>query len=154
MFGGLVVPCSILVSIGMPEKYAVYLVLAGMIPFEYAAYCILRSRRAVSVASDELAGALQRILSRENLWLDARIAGQQLAETQLLLLIRQNLAPPGERTSGAPELWSRLQSGGLKVLDLQFSRMVEPSGDRAPIQQLPLRGGFEFSACPIGTASI
>ncbi len=40
MFGGLVVPCSILVSIGMPEKYAVYLVLAGMIPFEYAAYCI------------------------------------------------------------------------------------------------------------------
>jgi hypothetical protein len=47
MVFGLVVPAAILTAFGLPEKFTVYLILVGMIPFQYATYCILRSRRAV-----------------------------------------------------------------------------------------------------------
>ena len=43
MFGGLVVPVALLVSIGLSERSGAFIVLAGIIPFQYVTYCILRS---------------------------------------------------------------------------------------------------------------
>jgi len=57
MVGGLVVPLAFLMAFGLPEKYAAYLVLVGMVPFEYVTYCVLRSRQAPVTTKYEVAAA-------------------------------------------------------------------------------------------------
>jgi hypothetical protein len=69
MIVGLVVPIAILMSVGLSERYAVYLVLVGIVPFQYVAYCILRSRRREQALSRAAADALREIFANQNLWL-------------------------------------------------------------------------------------
>lgn len=49
-FGGLVVPTALLMSIGFPARYALPLMLAAILPFQYAAYCILRGLKEPGAA--------------------------------------------------------------------------------------------------------
>ena len=46
-FAGLVVPTALLMSIGLPEQYALPLMLVAILPFQYVAVCILADRRSV-----------------------------------------------------------------------------------------------------------
>ena len=42
-FAGLVVPTALLVSAGVPEQYALTLMLVAILPFQYAVFCSLAS---------------------------------------------------------------------------------------------------------------
>lgn len=46
-FAELVLPTALLMSLGFPEKYALPLMLVATPPFQYGAFCILRSREGV-----------------------------------------------------------------------------------------------------------
>lgn len=71
MVGGLAVPTAFLISFGLPEKYAVYLILVGMVPFYYAAYCILQSRQRVKAPARQMTDSLREMFATQSLWLAA-----------------------------------------------------------------------------------
>src|SRR5713226_7705900 len=48
-FGALVVPASLLVAVGIPEKYVLPLLLVVILPFQYVVFCIRRLRRTSEV---------------------------------------------------------------------------------------------------------
>lgn len=93
MVAGFVVPAAILAALGLPEKFTVYLVLVGMVPFQYAAYCILRSRRRVQVLRLDVTDALREMTDNQRLWLAisepdvftvrANLSGANLSEAKL-----------------------------------------------------------------------
>ena len=63
-FAGLVVPTALLMSFGVPEQYALPLMLAAILPFQYVAVCALTDHRsdfrgdAVRVHGNDTAGVV------------------------------------------------------------------------------------------------
>ncbi len=64
--GGLVVPAALLMSMGISEKYVLSLTLVGILPFQYAMFCIICWQKgrspASSLESHEVKLALRQLL--------------------------------------------------------------------------------------------
>jgi len=146
MICGLVVPVSFLVPLGLPEKYAAYIVLVGMVPFEYAAYCVLRSRRAASIVGHELTQALLQRFATQGLWLNAQTGARGLDEAIQLVLVNQAMGLGPRAAARYLEICSELQSRGLTKSDVRPLGIVETSS-RAQVSQLDCVDR-EFSGFP------
>jgi hypothetical protein len=83
MVVGLVMPVAILMSAGLSERYAVYLVLVGMVPFQYLVYSISRSRRRSQATSRARTEALREIFANQKSWLATEAEWAQALQQKL-----------------------------------------------------------------------
>lgn len=82
-FGGLALPTALLMSLGVDEKYALLMMLAAILPFQYAVFCVLKGLKH---DRSVLAGEVYLSRVKEQMWKDTSDVPTSYLRAQEIML--------------------------------------------------------------------